>query len=147
MGTADLEKLSKTLRFPAPARSETPVIGARRDVWNYMGHGGSQAAMGEIRAHGRYNGGGPAIPVTYVSKRAVRWYERRWVHVLAIVVGALLTLAAGITWAIMSLGLATFLALVLGIPTAGVVLASWLKSRGGGGGATVTTTTTVRLRR
>lgn len=145
MAGRDLERMSQTRIMPVshrPDRAEAVFRGDRASV------GAAALEAHGVRAVGAYRKVGPnewTIPVVYVSQRALPWYGRRWVHVTAITVGAILALGALVAWAIMAMGALGFGAAILASGATIAVLVRF--SRGGGRrGVSVTTTTSVRVR-
>lgn len=133
-------------RNVAPVRHGDPkmVVGRREVI-------GEMVRDGEVRAIGKYHDLGQgmiSLPVVYVSKRAIPWYAKRWVHFTSVIVGLFCLLIFLAYWAIMSFGPILF----FGGVAASVAFLAWLigLSRGGAGRGRyvdVTTTTRVRARR
>ena len=138
----DLERLAQTRVMPVSHRPDAVMRGGRSEVSPRAleAHG--------VRAVGAYRQVAPdqwSVPVVYVSQRAAPWYGRRWVHITAIVVGAILALGALVTWAILALGVLGFAAAVF-VSALAVALLARVARGGPRGGVSVTTTTTTRVR-
>lgn len=103
---------------------------------------------GEIKAVGRFrqlDGGMSAVPAVYLARRHLPFHVR---HKVALIIsGSVLTLAAGVTAIVMTVGLGWFVA---GVALMALTIATLVRYSQGGGrhrvSVTTTTTTNVRVR-
>jgi len=140
----DLARLPETRVMPVvhrrDKRPDVIMVGTASELSEATKSAGLQV-VGRYtpRPDGRYS-----VPVVYVSKRATPWYGRRWVHVTAVILGALLALGSAVSLAILHLGLPGFIATI--VAAAFVIAGLTRVSRGGGRSVSVSTTTTTKVR-